>query len=212
MSALPIIETHDAPIVSTIFATSSGTGSCSKRTSSRQQKHSLPKTFLIYDIAVHMIVGACLVTSCLKGDSASSVKWEVARACLLQEFRRIEKADCIYMSNVFQLKPACEQSIRLSRCTIGGTLNCHFIVYAGDMWKVLSFDSAAIAMFRNSHGIFLVTTGFAHAGKLGIVPTEEAVASQAAAVASSALAMLEDSCDQVWEVLQTITFKQLSTD
>ena len=158
MSALPIIETHDAPIVSALFATSSGTGSCSKRTSSRQQKPSLPKTFLIYDIAVNMIVGACLVTSCLKGDSTSSVKWEVARACLLQEFRRIEKADCIYMSNVFQLKPACEQSIRLSRCTIGGTLNCHFIDYACDTWKVLSFDSAAIAMFRNSHGIFLVTT------------------------------------------------------
>ena len=168
------------------------------------------KAALIFDAVKSIIVGACLVTSCVPV-SPTDVTLELCRITLLQAAVEINsKRDCKYFSNVFTLSASVEQKVRQSRAaSTDGSLNSQFLEYGAAFWKVMSFRGDAIAKIRGSRdGTAVVQVKQSMAIQFGIGMSEKHRSVAEKADAGKALEALESGGDikTVARMCQSIVF------
>ena len=147
-----------------------------RRAENKQKQKSLPKVFWMYDMTMHLILGAALFTNCLPcANSDQRVSWELSRVCLLSEYKKITSDDRKYYSCVFELTGSAELGLRLAAAKVGGTINSHFTSFVARSWKCICFNSkpCGILIAANKDRLVYVETSSSVCGLLGLTASTE---------------------------------------
>jgi hypothetical protein len=166
-------DTEGVPIANNVVPSSSR--SRQSRLLKKDAKDKLPAVFWIYNVAQTVLMGACLITCCLPGTSDDRAKWEISRLCLLQEAQKKDKSKYKYLSSAFELTGSFELEMRMSSCSLGGTINSHFLDFVAKTWRVIGFDiKTCSSMMQHTGDILYVETKHSVCISLGIVPSTSA--------------------------------------
>ena len=102
----------------------------------RREGFKLPQMFLVLDVSTNMIVGAMQVDTCVEvAHLPLVVFWDVSRSVQLKE-PILEQSRTRRPNYIVTLTPVRVNFIRLSNASVGGTLNCHFLEFSSDRWRV----------------------------------------------------------------------------
>ena len=139
----------------------------------RQAARALPKAFLFCSREAKHINGAILLHDVVKTSNPSFIEWSVARVVPLTAPAPVTKSNCIFISNVFRLRPEYEQEVRRSAATMGGSLNTHFADHMMSSWKVLRLPAADASRILQFDGTpMMLRTPLSFARSLGMQPRE----------------------------------------
>ena len=123
-------------LLAPVAASSANPNRLARRREVQRAKRALPLVFLMLNVATHQIFGAMVLSHCYaSSEDPVDVLWTVSRVALLEAYHELQPSESKYKSNIFQLLPDIEQSIRTSASRSGGLLCHHFAEFAAGIWK-----------------------------------------------------------------------------
>ena len=107
----------------------------------RRKINALPLVILVFSINDSAILGACVLTQCLRAEGSGDVAFSHAGFHALEEPEKICTEDCMYSSAVFRLQPAAEKKVRVGMTRRGLILNSSLAQFASSSWRAMRFSA-----------------------------------------------------------------------
>lgn len=131
--------------------------------------NALPLVILVFSISGSAIVGACVLTKCLRAEGSGDAAFTHGGFHALVEPEKICTEDCLYSSAVFRLKPAVEKTVRMDMTRHGLILNSSLAQFSSSSWRAMRFsDTDCDALANQSADWF--RKSFAICNAMGLTP------------------------------------------
>ena len=124
------------PLGSVVAPSCASVRRAAQRRARKNEKHSLPRVFLVMDVRLKCLIGAMLVCHCFSASAdTSELVWTVSRVVLLQEHIALHAGGAKYVSTIFELQETFELQVRSQAARCGGFLYSHFQDFLENLGK-----------------------------------------------------------------------------